>query len=192
MKSKPVKPVIIATCSIETTQGVFAAHYSADGLARLDFPGRKTVAANGKNGKNGTDGTNDFLGPKAPAGTPAVRRWHRLAARAVNRIFKGRAPGELPPLDVAVGTAFQRKVWAGLQRIPAGQTKSYGQLAAALGAPKAARAVGSACGANPIPLLIPCHRAISAGGGLGGFSGGLGWKRLLLALETDECRTPMC
>jgi O-6-methylguanine DNA methyltransferase len=97
--------------------------------------------------------------------------------------LQGRLPGELPPLDLATGTPFQRKVWAALRQIPAGQTESYGRLAAALGAPKAARAVGSACGANPVPLLIPCHRVVPAGGGLGGFSVGLHWKRRLLAIE---------
>jgi O-6-methylguanine DNA methyltransferase len=161
MKSKPV---ITATHPIQTPRGVFAAHYSAAGLARLDFPGRKAVVA-------------------TAAGSPAVRRWHRQAGRAVNCILQGRAPGELPSLDLGAGTPFQRKVWAALLQIPAGQTKSYGQLAAAVGAPKAARAVGSACAANPIPLLIPCHRVIPADGGLGGFSGGLRWKRLLLKSE---------
>jgi O-6-methylguanine DNA methyltransferase len=114
-----------------------------------------------------------------------LRRWHKQAGRAVTRILQGRAPGELPPLDLAAGTPFQRKVWAALRRIPAGRTESYGQLAAAVGAPKAARAVGSACAANPMPLLIPCHRVIASGGGLGGFSGGLHWKRLLLAREAE-------
>ena len=161
MKSKPV---IIATRPIQTPRGVFAAHYSAAGLARLDFPGRRAIAA-------------------TSADSPSVRRWHKQAGLAVNRILKGRAPGELPSLDLAAGTPFQRKVWAALRQIPAGQTKSYGQLAAAAGAPKAARAVGSTCAANPIPLLIPCHRVIPSGGCLGGFSGGLRWKRLLLNSE---------
>jgi O-6-methylguanine DNA methyltransferase len=159
----------IATCPIPTSRGLFAAHYSASGLARLDFPRRKTFAA-------------------TPALSPAVRRWHKLSLRAVARIMQGRAPGALPPLDLAAGTPFQRKVWAALLQIPAGQTESYGRIAAALGAPKAARAVGSACAANPIPLLIPCHRVIAAGGGLGGFSGGLHWKRRLLARESSLLR----
>ncbi len=158
------KPIILATCPIPTPLGAFAAHYSAAGLARLDFPGRKKIA-------------------KAPAVSPSVRRWHKRACRAVARVLQGRRAGPLPPLDLAGGTAFQKKVWAALRQIPAGQTKSYGQLAAALGAPGAARAVGSACGANPIPLFIPCHRVLASGGGLGGFSGGLHWKRQLLARE---------
>jgi O-6-methylguanine DNA methyltransferase len=157
-------PVIIATCPIKTPDGAFAAHYSASGLGRLDFPGRNKIV-------------------ETAAPSPTVRRWHKQACRAVARVLQGRAAGQLPPLDLSVGTPFQIKVWTALLQIPAGQTKSYSQLAAALGAPKAARAVGSACGANPIPLLIPCHRVLASGGGLGGFSGGLHWKHRLLGRE---------
>ena len=81
------------------------------------------------------------------------------------------------------GTPFRLRVWAAMQTIPYGETMSYGALARALGT--APRAVGGACGANPIPLVIPCHRVVGAGGALGGFSGGAGCdtKRQLLALE---------
>ncbi len=82
-----------------------------------------------------------------------------------------------------VGTDFQRKVWAALQRIPAGQTRSYGQLAAEIGEPDAARAVGLANGANPIAIVVPCHRVIGADGSLTGFGGGLPRKRWLLTHE---------
>ena len=70
------------------------------------------------------------------------------------------------------GTAFQKRVYAAMQRIPFGGMRSYGELAAELGS--AARAVGGACGSNPLPIVIPCHRVVAAGGGLGGFSGGAG------------------
>ncbi|HEX9183933.1 MAG TPA: methylated-DNA--[protein]-cysteine S-methyltransferase [Burkholderiales bacterium] len=86
------------------------------------------------------------------------------------------------PLDVR-GTVFQRKVWEQLRRIPAGETRSYGQIARAIGAPRAVRAVGSACGANPVALVIPCHRALRADGSLGGYAWGLARKRKLLRLE---------
>jgi O-6-methylguanine DNA methyltransferase len=155
---------ILATRAIQTPCGEFAAHYSASGLARLDFPGRKRIA-------------------ETPDDSPAVRRWHKKACRAVTRVLQGRAPGELPPLDLANATDFQRIVWAALRQITAGQTGSYGRVAAAIGHPGAARAVGSACGANPIPLFIPCHRVLARGGRLGGFSAGLAWKRRLLANE---------
>jgi len=86
------------------------------------------------------------------------------------------------PLDVR-GTVFQRKVWEQLRRIPAGETRTYRQIARAIGAPAAVRAVGSACGANPVALLVPCHRVIRADGGLGGYAWGLARKKRLLELE---------
>ena len=82
-----------------------------------------------------------------------------------------------------VGTAFQRAVWAELARVPYGQTLSYLQLAQRLGKPAAVRAVAQALGRNPIAIILPCHRIISSGGGLGGFSAGLETKRRLLQLE---------
>jgi O-6-methylguanine DNA methyltransferase len=74
-------------------------------------------------------------------------------------------------------------VWAALRKIKPAQTQSYGEIASAIGNPKAVRAVGGACGANPIPLLVPCHRVLAANQKIGGFSGGLAWKRRLLAIE---------
>lgn len=81
------------------------------------------------------------------------------------------------------GTAFQRSVWQHLQSIPYGETRTYGQIAQALGKPTAARAVGQACNRNPIWILIPCHRVVGAGQKLTGYAGGLGIKQKLLALE---------
>ena len=78
------------------------------------------------------------------------------------------------------GTPFQRAVWKAISRIPWGETRSYSWLAAEAGKPKAVRAAAAACGANPVPIIIPCHRVISANGSLGGFSGGLDLKRRLL------------
>lgn len=86
------------------------------------------------------------------------------------------------PLDIR-GTVFQRRVWEQLRRIPAGETRSYGQIARAIGAPRAVRAVGSACGANPVALVIPCHRALRADGTLGGYAWGLARKKKLLEIE---------
>ena len=83
----------------------------------------------------------------------------------------------------AVGTDFQKKVWKMLTRIPYGQTRSYGEIAAKVGAPQASRAVGAANGRNPIPVIVPCHRVIAANGALTGFGGGIDRKRFLLALE---------
>lgn len=81
------------------------------------------------------------------------------------------------------GTPFQRSVWRVLEEIPYGETISYIELARRVGKPKAARAVGSANGRNPLPIVIPCHRVIAADGTLGGFGGGLPTKRTLLDLE---------
>jgi O-6-methylguanine DNA methyltransferase len=92
------------------------------------------------------------------------------------------------PLDPR-GTPFQRKVWNALLDIPYGETRTYAELARSIGEPKAFRAVGAANGANPISIVIPCHRVISSGGGLGGYSGGVPLKRRLLALESGTCRS---
>jgi AraC family transcriptional regulator of adaptative response/methylated-DNA-[protein]-cysteine methyltransferase len=86
------------------------------------------------------------------------------------------------PLDVH-GTAFQQRVWDALRRIPNGETRSYGELAAMLGNPKASRAVGGANGANNVAVLIPCHRVIAADGTLGGYAYGLEIKAELLKRE---------
>lgn len=85
------------------------------------------------------------------------------------------------------GTAFQRAVWSELLAIPYGETRTYGQIAAAMGNPSACRAVGMACGRNPIAIIVPCHRVIGANGSLTGFAGGLSIKRSLLALEREHC-----
>jgi len=78
---------------------------------------------------------------------------------------------------------FTGEVLEAVKRIPFGETRSYGEIAASVGSPKAARAVGQAVGSNPLPLLIPCHRVLAAHGRIGGFGGGLSWKRFLLDLE---------
>lgn len=96
--------------------------------------------------------------------------------------------GELTAFDVNLrleGTEFQRRVWAGLCEIPYGETWSYGQLAAHVGAPNAQRAVGLANGKNPIAIIVPCHRVIGASGKLVGYGGGLDRKTFLLAMEAD-------
>jgi AraC family transcriptional regulator, regulatory protein of adaptative response / methylated-DNA-[protein]-cysteine methyltransferase len=89
------------------------------------------------------------------------------------------------PLDIR-GTLFQRRVWDELRRIPRGETRTYREIARAIGAPDAVRAVGSACGANPVALVVPCHRAVRTDGGLGGYAWGISRKRRLLALEKKK------
>ena len=102
---------------------------------------------------------------------------------ALKHVLAGHKVKKLPPLDWAGKTEFQKSVWRELLKISAGQTKTYGEIAVAIGRPKAVRAVGGACGANPIPVLVPCHRVLAANQKIGGFSGGLAWKRKLLARE---------
>ena len=85
--------------------------------------------------------------------------------------------------DLRQGTQFQQSVWKKLMSIPFGQTQSYQWIAAAIGQPKAARAVGNANGKNPIPVIVPCHRVIRENGDLGGFTGGTNLKQYLLDLE---------
>jgi len=108
----------------------------------------------------------------------------RAAVQALGDYFQRGVP--LPndlPLD-PVGTPFQRNVWNQLRKVPHGKTLTYAQVAEKIGSPRAARAVGGACEANPIPLFIPCHRVIGANGSLCGFGGGgVSVKRKLLALE---------
>lgn len=122
------------------------------------------------------------------AGTREQLAWLDAATEAINTVLAGRSPRVFPPIDWGRSTAFQQRVWTVLRSIPVGETRQYSDLARALGCPGAARAVGQACGANPIPVLIPCHRVLAAGGTLGGFSAGLEWKRRLLALE--GCHPP--
>ena len=169
---------------IQTPLGTFRAYFSAHGLARLEFPSARAASRNKTRRlppSNSKTQAPDFQ----PAG---LHVWQAVTAKALGAALSGHAPKAWPPLDWSGGTDFQRRVWAALQRIPPGQTRTYAQLAATLGQPRAARAVGGACGANPIPVLVPCHRVTAASGGLGGFSGGLAWKRRLLAIEGVNLR----
>jgi AraC family transcriptional regulator, regulatory protein of adaptative response / methylated-DNA-[protein]-cysteine methyltransferase len=108
-----------------------------------------------------------------------------VVAEVLARI-DGRSPALELPLDVQ-GTAFQRRVWEELRRIPLGETRTYGDVAAAIDAPRASRAVGSACGANPVPVVVPCHRVVPSTGGIGNY--GLGPRRKQHLLE-QEGATP--
>jgi O-6-methylguanine DNA methyltransferase len=152
---------------IETGSGVFLAEFSRQGLVRLEFPraNRRRHAM------------------KVEEAPPQVQEWWSLTKSALHAALEGAAPGTLPPLDWSGATAFQCKVWTALLELRTGGTTSYGKLARSIARPRAARAVGAACGSNPVPVLVPCHRVLAADGGLGGFSGGLDWKRGLLAAE---------
>ena len=170
MNRQPPAPFL--SQAIPTADGVFVATYSGRGLAGLSFPRVRPGP--------GAAGSRPAAAPLA--GPP--RLWHARTVQAVNAVLAGQDPPPLPPLDLTRGTPFQQGVWAALRKIARGRAVNYGDVAAQVGRPKAARAVGRACGANPVPLLVPCHRVVAATGGLGGFSAGLEWKRILLEHES--------
>jgi methylated-DNA-[protein]-cysteine S-methyltransferase len=105
------------------------------------------------------------------------------AAAQLSEYFAGTRTGFDLPLADPGGTPFERAVWAAIAAIPYGETATYGEIAADVGEPDAARAVGVACNRNPLPIVVPCHRVVGAGGKLVGFGGGLPRKRFLLELE---------
>ena len=153
---------------VATSDGTFLAHYSEKGLAELDWPKVGRASSRAVNTK------------QIPLQT---LRWHRLTTEALKTALAGRDAKNLPPLDWTDKTEFQQSVWRQMLKISVGKTKSYGEIATAIKNPKAVRAVGGACGANPIPVLVPCHRILAANKKIGGFSGGLDWKRRLLVRE---------
>ena len=167
----PRSPEILHVASLPTPHGDFLAHFSAEGLAQLDFPTKRA---------RGDSQPAEELPEPFRAWAEQTQSALLSALTATSRRIPKIA---LPTLDLSRGTKFRLRVWDELRRIPRGDTRSYGEIAEELGKRKAARAVGGACGANPIPVLIPCHRVLAANGSLGGFSGGLEWKRRLLAIE---------
>ena len=149
---------------VETVDGIFIAGFSERGLARLRFPETKARK-------------------RRPGATEVPNSWVRTTETAMRKALRGETLRCLPPLDLSCGTEFQRQVWASLRTIPRGETLSYGAVARRIRRPAASRAVGTACGANPVPILVPCHRVLATNGRLGGFSQGLHWKRMLLTAE---------
>jgi methylated-DNA-[protein]-cysteine S-methyltransferase len=115
--------------------------------------------------------------------TPLIRK----AARQLEEYFAGKRKEFDLPLALR-GTDFQVSVWKALQSIPAGETRTYGDIAALIGKPKACRAVGMANNRNPIPIIVPCHRVIGRDGSLTGYGGGLSVKQYLLELEKASFR----
>ena len=151
---------------IQTKLGAFQVQFSPRGLARLEFC-------------------------KDGASLTASKRQRASSLpnnleRQLRQYTAGKSVRWNVPLDLSSGTEFQRKVWRALMTIPYGETRSYGWVAKKIGRPRASRAVGAACGANPIPVIVSCHRVIAGDGSLGGFGGGLPMKRRLLALERDR------
>jgi len=150
---------------IQTKLGAFRIQFSSHGLSRLEF-------------------CKD--GGSPPISKQLAKNLPYDLARKLQQYAEGKPVSWEIPVDLSSGTIFQRQVWLTLTKIPYGETRSYGWVAKQIGKPKASRAVGAACGANPVPVIVPCHRVIAGDGSLGGFGGGLPMKRRLLALERDH------
>ncbi len=157
----------IAQCRIASPLGPLTLAATAQGLAGAWFDGQRHHPG-------------ELALPEAPG-----QRWLAQAARELDQYFEGRRRHFEVAVD-AEGTPFQRQVWQLLRGIAAGHTRGYGELAAALGRPQAARAVGAAVGRNPVSIIVPCHRVLGQGGALTGYAGGLQRKQALLALEHAE------
>ncbi|MFC1962081.1 methylated-DNA--[protein]-cysteine S-methyltransferase [Chloroflexota bacterium] len=156
----------------ETAAGWVGLSASESGLRQLTLPMGTAAAARQQLGVTGEDLTGDsrFIDDAMP----------RLSA-----YFRGNRISFPDKLDLSPATAFQRRVWQETKNIPYGETRTYGWIAAQIGQPGAARAVGQALGRNPLPIIIPCHRVLGAGGNLGSFTGGIRWKKYLLELESS-------
>lgn len=155
----------LATTSLDTPIGTLRLAASDQGLAHVLFaPDKRTL-------------------PGSPDALPVARHHLGVALDALKAYFAS-DPEPFGGVTLAPsGTVFQQKVWAALKRIPFGETRSYRDIAIAIGNPKATRAVGLANGKNPLPIIVPCHRVIGSNGSLTGFAGGLPTKRWLLEFE---------
>ena len=162
----------LAVGSLDTPIGVLWLACTEQGVCKLVFPREGAKAA-----------LDRWLGAYLPrhelTGTSALLEQTSVE---LSEYFAGSRHDFAVPLDLR-GQPFQRSVWHALTTIPYGHTVSYGKLARTLDAPRAARAVGAACGANPVPVVAPCHRVLGSDGSLHGFGGGLAVKAWLLRHE---------
>jgi O-6-methylguanine DNA methyltransferase len=166
-----------AIAELESPIGPLRILSTESGLAYLELP-----HANGR-------GLAGWLARNAPGVRPTLAfAPNRAAAVQVAEYLEGKRERFELPLDLR-GTPFQLRVWGELLRIPYGETRSYADVARAIGEPGAPRAVGAANGANPVALVVPCHRVVATHG-LGGYGGGLPLKRQLLALERGRMARP--
>lgn len=170
----PQKAPLPAQAIMESPLGLVFLFFSAKGLQRLAFAGEKDF-------KEGVVMGSTPEARSLPEGV--LQKWHEEVAQALEDYFTGK-PAQFESLDLdPQGTPFQLRVWQELRKIPWGATISYKELAARVGSPRGFRAVGRANGANPLPLIIPCHRVINADGSLGGYSTDSERKRWLLRHE---------
>ncbi len=157
--------MIAETCWMDTPIGVIRLESDTDrGVTSIDYD----------------DSASPDRGASDPG--PPVSASGRRLLTALEAYFRGeRGSHDLP--TAARGTPFQKKVWKALMAIPYGETRTYGEIAASIGAPTATRAVGAACGRNPLAIIVPCHRVVGRDGSLTGYAGGIDRKRWLLAHE---------
>jgi AraC family transcriptional regulator of adaptative response/methylated-DNA-[protein]-cysteine methyltransferase len=165
----------IRTAVIQTPLGDMLAGATSNAICLLEFDDRGRLERQSQTARK------LFRMLFLPGEHPLLAR----LKRQLDEYFEGKRMSFDIPLAYP-GTDFQRKVWQALQDIPYGQTRSYGEIAWTIGKPSAARAVGGANGSNRIAIIIPCHRVIAAGGGPGGYGGGL-WRKLRL-LELERSR----
>ena len=154
---------------LRTPVGVLRVTASERGVTAIERVSRASVASRAKVSRTQV--------------SPRAARHADTAVRQLREYFAGTRRKFAVSLDLD-GTEFQQQAWAAMCGIRYGHTLSYAQQAKAIGRPKAVRAVGSANGANPVPIIVPCHRVIASDGSLGGYALGLAMKRYLLALET--------
>ncbi len=157
--------------TLESPAGLLFAAASERGLLLLGYPTTRPDSR--------LEDLSERIGPRlisSPARFETLRR-------QLDEYFAGKRRDFELPLDWSLTSGFVRKVLVETAHIPYGETRSYGQIAALAGSPRAFRAAGSALGANPIPIVVPCHRVLRSDGGVGGYGGGLEMKRLLLGLE---------
>jgi len=150
---------------------------SQKGLREVTLPNGQSLAAR-------REGSAESGGSSAASRSDPQATLARRALAEIAEFLEGRRRKFNVPLDLQ-GTPFQLQVWEALLRIPYGETRSYGEIARAVGRPKAARAVGMANGSNPVAIIVPCHRVIASDGSLGGYGGGLALKSRLLRLEAS-------
>jgi len=162
---------IVHTADLETSFGVIQVASTERGLAYVRLP-----RASGR-------GFAGWLMRHAPdSEVVAAYKPNRAAIRQITEYLEGKRELFDLPLDLRA-TSFQSQVYAALCDIPYGETRTYADIARSVGLPKAFRAVGAANGANPISIVVPCHRVVATGGRLGGYGGGLPMKKKLLAME---------
>ncbi len=154
------------TVLVNHSLGPISAHFSPAGLCAVHLGATPEIAV------------------ERPS-TSRIQQWTNHFRAALERYLQGKTETfDGVDLDFGNATEFRRRVWEAARLVPYGETTSYGGLAQRMGLPRGySRAIGQALGANPVPIVVPCHRFLSSDGALGGFTGGLHWKRELLRLE---------